>query len=535
MGLVSGTLLLMGWRAFWFLTDDAYIAFRYAHNAVHGLGLVWNPPPFAPVEGYTSFLWIALLSLAWIVTGLEPPVVANVLALAFGLVTFGMTLVWLFRVALPAALEPARPLLAGLALLGVVTNRTFLAWLSSGLETAMWNAWVLLWLLVISRRPPRTPAWTLALSTVTALLALTRPDGLLYVSATLGFLALARPECSFRRALPSLAPLAVVPLHLLWRHAKYGAWLPNTYFAKHVAAWPESGLRYLASFVLEYGVWVWLLLLALAVWRHGRAQGLKAWTSSWRDHAGLVVGVATLTAHVAYYTLLVGGDHFEYRVYSHLVPVLFVSAVWLAGRAFAAPAPAALAVALFVLASWPIPWVHWDQTHDLEGRDRTSDLIAPIAQRFPGLLAPVVSRWDDWQAWLIGHGVCMRHQEHREFHRAQLDRWPTRAEGSRISWAQRSVLAWDTVGVPGWVFPQVAILDLYGLNDRVVARGPLRDEAGGRRMAHDRKPPPGYARCFRPNVVVSARGDLRIAPREPAERTDERIRSCEARYWNAMQ
>ena len=50
-----------GWREFLFLTDDAFIAFRYASNSLRGFGLVWNPPPFAPVEGYTSFLWVVLL------------------------------------------------------------------------------------------------------------------------------------------------------------------------------------------------------------------------------------------------------------------------------------------------------------------------------------------------------------------------------------------------------------------------------------------------------------------------------------------
>ena len=45
-----------GWQLMWFLTDDAYISFRYLSNALRGYGLVWNPPPFQPVEGYISAL-----------------------------------------------------------------------------------------------------------------------------------------------------------------------------------------------------------------------------------------------------------------------------------------------------------------------------------------------------------------------------------------------------------------------------------------------------------------------------------------------
>ena len=53
-GAAALVLLYLGWKLFWFLTDDAYIAFRYVSNAHLGHGYVWNPPPFRPVEGYTS-------------------------------------------------------------------------------------------------------------------------------------------------------------------------------------------------------------------------------------------------------------------------------------------------------------------------------------------------------------------------------------------------------------------------------------------------------------------------------------------------
>ncbi len=64
--LVAATAsLIWGWRLFWFLTDDAFISFRYVSNSLAGHGYVWNAPPFRPVEGYTSFLWVALLDLVW--------------------------------------------------------------------------------------------------------------------------------------------------------------------------------------------------------------------------------------------------------------------------------------------------------------------------------------------------------------------------------------------------------------------------------------------------------------------------------------
>ena len=66
--LAGGAALVAGWQLFWFLTDDAFIAFRYVSNSQFGRGYVWNPPPFLPVEGYTSFLWVALLDGVWRLT-----------------------------------------------------------------------------------------------------------------------------------------------------------------------------------------------------------------------------------------------------------------------------------------------------------------------------------------------------------------------------------------------------------------------------------------------------------------------------------
>src|SRR5256885_2052719 len=83
LGAVVGLALLAlwGWRELWFLTDDAFITFRYISNRRLGLGYVWNAPPFRPVEGYTNFLWMVLLDGAWSLFGLAPPVASTVLSL----------------------------------------------------------------------------------------------------------------------------------------------------------------------------------------------------------------------------------------------------------------------------------------------------------------------------------------------------------------------------------------------------------------------------------------------------------------------
>ena len=363
----------------------------------------------------------------------------------------------------------------------------------------------------------------LGLTASAAAVALTRPDGLLFCAATLPLLALRVG----RRELPRAglwmlwgAPLLVVPFHLVWRYLSYGMWLPNTYYAKVTGAWPEAGLRYLACFALEYGLWLWLalgvgaLVAGIVVGRRksGDARREAAEGSGWRrflPYGERWIVCAALVAHIAYYTLIVGGDHFEYRVYSHLILWLFLSGAWFAARLGVRPALSASLVFFFVFVSWPIPWLHWSKTRALETRAETRGLTVALAAEFPPGLRAVVAQWDEWQEWLIRRSVGRRHQEHKIAYQAGAMFWPTREEGAEIAWEERAVLAIGGVGAAAWALPHVAIIDEFGLNDRVIAQNPVPTprprSAGGQRrvrvMAHERRPPPGYVECFLPNVI----------------------------------
>ncbi len=485
-------VLVVGWKTFWFLTDDAYIAFRYVSNHVLGLGYVWNAPPFAPVEGYTSFGWVLLLEAAWRWLGVDPPRSANVMSLLFAFGSLAVTFSMLQRT-IPDR-WPTRSRLAVLAifLAVLVGNRTFLAWASSGLETALFQFLLLLWVRAIvfgGRR--RLPIASVA----AAALALTRPDGLLFCGATLLVVVL-----EFDRAAPLLSslrttslrcvPFAAVAAHLVWRHATYGAWLPNTYQAKYLAPWPESGARYAFCFIVEYALWIPLVLLVLATARSFPTR------SRWSPATLVVIGA--ILGHFAYYTFVIGGDHFEYRVYVHLLPLVCVATAWaLAHLSFSPRRAIALALAFFV-ASLPIPWTHWAHSRRLTTRLETHIMFVPVAPAFPAPLSWFVRHFDDTQAWLIERHVCMRHQEHLVFWKKAVRNCPSREEGSLIPRDGLPVLAVGNVGVPAWMFPNVNILDLGGLNDRVIARTPARRDRL-RRMAHDRHPPAGYVESFRPN------------------------------------
>jgi arabinofuranosyltransferase len=138
--------------------------------------------------------------------------------------------------------------------------------------------------------------------------------------------------------------------------------------------------------------------------------------------------------------------------------------------------------------------------------------------------------WDDLEGWLIRHLVGLRHQEHKIFGEFQVARFPPRATGAQISGDGHPVLLYHTIGVPGWVLPNVAVLDWFGLNDAVIAHAkPTREASEDRQMAHDRGPPPGYFECFRPNVFVRKKQGLTMRPRAHPLTAGE-IRACEEKF-----
>jgi arabinofuranosyltransferase len=177
-------VVAIGWSVFWFLTDDAFIAFRYVSNSQLGFGYTWNPPPFRPVEGYSSFLWVVLLDLVWRVAGVEPPVSANLLSLFFACGSVCVTALVAWRMDLTGPMVRWRPLAISFVLAMVVTNRTFLTWTSSGLETALFNFLTLAWLFVFLYADGAPRTWVFTVSLLAALAHLARPEGVVFVAAT---------------------------------------------------------------------------------------------------------------------------------------------------------------------------------------------------------------------------------------------------------------------------------------------------------------------------------------------------------------
>jgi len=316
LGLLATLAVLVAHASFYrFLCDDAFISFRYAHNLAQGYGLVFNPG-FAPVEGYTNFLWVIVLA-AFDALGAKPEAVAPVLSILLTVLLWGLVAraalrvvpegPWRFAILLPTA--------------WLAVCRSVAVWSTSGLETRLFEVLVVagVFRLIedVARPESERPRFPVA-AALLALAALTRPDGMLIGGASMpaaaGLLAMRR-RLRFADAAAHAAVFGgIVGAHLLFRHAYYGEWVPNTYFAKVGGrAWWGMGGAYLTCFALEYAAWLWVPLIA---------AGVRGFVRDRRAEVPLLLAAAVVP-HVLY-VASIGGDHFEFRPVDLYFPFVFL-------------------------------------------------------------------------------------------------------------------------------------------------------------------------------------------------------------------
>ena len=501
---------LLGWmaEASWFLTDDAFISFRYVRNLLEGHGLVFNRGE--RVEGYSNFLWVLELALLWGVFGLRPEHAAPWLSVAFTVGTVAVMLWWVAR--LPALQH--RVLVAWMALGLVCSSATFAVWTSGGgLETRQFTFFVVVAVVCLSLyRESRRALLVVSLSLAAA--ALTRPEGPLFAVCCFAWYAVQRRVDTgqwgkgWRAAACLVIPVVVlVAGHYLFRYSYYGEWLPNTYYAKHVRPWYEAGLRYLWVAALETGLY---LLLPLAV---------VSLVKGWRGRRCLTYALPLLCigSHAAYIARI-GGDNFEYRPLDFYWPLLAVAAAvgivhlgsW-ASITFRRLAAGARTCALILF----LPVLFYSsamqgallvegvkaaeriiQPHLTLGRDNAGWLLA-----VPGM-SMLAATSDPLRLYLVRKLVGTRHSEHRNVAAKRIREWRPYEDMARDVIPLDAVMAQGAIGIQPFYLSDMRVVDVLGLADATVARNPVSRPNHRRIMAHDRKPPPGYLEKRGVNIYV---------------------------------
>ncbi len=282
---------LIVWRSY-FLIDDAFISFRYAKNWADGHGPVYNPGISAPVEGYSNFSWVALLTLGAL-AGASPVILSNVLSIAAATATVLLCYRFLTR-----RLE-LDGLSSGLATLALAALPCFGVWATGGLETALFGLLLFGCWYLLTANPDHAEVRRGALVGLLGIvLVLTRVEGFLWIAGLcLAAVVACRPSVPWKRLIIFVAVVAIGVLpHLFWRHSFYGEWVANTVQAKSgfSSLTLARGARSLATWGLLF-LWPVLVLASplLASTPRQRALGFSA----------LVMASGTLV-----YNLAVGGD-----------------------------------------------------------------------------------------------------------------------------------------------------------------------------------------------------------------------------------
>lgn len=461
-------------RHFWFLTDDAFIAFRYARNLANGFGLRYNPSELIPVEGYSDFLWILLCAifeyfrldmLVW------PPLASF---------SCGSLLLWLVYDVLRRHLELGLPT-AALATLALGCFPPFALWSTSGLETtpfALLIFAVFERLILRKRGPDAVGGGILGL-----LLSLIRLEGLAWFLVIM-FLAVVsqrrrpqgRDESSGHSLLPAVFIVGVgYACYFAWRYWYHQLPLPNTVYAKGEMT-PERllrGVNYAVTFVLTF---LTPLLMIPGTWlalhkprvRLGLATAAMAW--AFPAYAILVTGDFMVMGR-----FLIPG-----LAFNTILLAWMLNAVWgaSAARRGTATLIAAVTITLGLLPALPEPYTY----HPVPQTVREQF-------RFRHNVESYKTELDQWHA-----------------QSANTREWGIRGKALRayvdgLNWAEGepSYVA-GAVGAVGY-YSDLFIFDKHGLVTPEVARRATSRDEPLRSPGHDKYVPTEYFLKDRPTIL----------------------------------
>jgi hypothetical protein len=266
-----------------------------------------------------------LLAVLWkLPLGLDLLLRAKLVGIVCALATLVVAQRLARRLGLPVWAQAATPLLLAVHTSFVITG-------IHGMETILMTLLVTLsaYLFIGEWEAERSGSKRVGFGSAFALegCALTRPEGILFGLMALGLLVAGkRGRLNRRDARWLLALLVPVGVFLLWRHAYYGLWLPNTYYAKQLPAEIAvvSGGKYrLTTFFRDLSGHPVYIALALGWWA---LIGVGVTAGRFQRAPGLIVPL--LAGAQILFTLKSGGDGMAgWRFMASALPLLILLSV----------------------------------------------------------------------------------------------------------------------------------------------------------------------------------------------------------------
>lgn len=312
-----GCILFLQLKAIWpFTLDDMYITLRYAQHWANGDGLLWNIGA-EPVEGYSNFLLVVIATL-FIKVGIEPVVGLKIL----GIVGLFFTVVGIYCLS-RLWFSPKYSLCTVIWLL---IYRDEMIWVSSGLETMLYQAFVVFSVFFISYLLQHTKSlgsshkhfsWVF-LGLLLSLASYTRPEGIIWGAFILGLAIIQQCYIHYQISrrmfgfqlmkgwwLATITFVLFVGPYFFWRWQYYGLLLPNTVYCKGFA---NNYFLMLDKAYLQFA-WPFFLLGFAAQWLTKDIRLIFLWAPS-----------------VLYLFLLMHSDPvsaFDQRLFLPVIPLLF--------------------------------------------------------------------------------------------------------------------------------------------------------------------------------------------------------------------
>jgi hypothetical protein len=439
-----------------FMSDDAYISFRYARQLAEGHGLVFNVGD--RVEGYTNLLWVLWLT-PFERMHIDLALVSRLTSVASGIVLLALMLRLVER-----RLQPTFAVLTATGLFFALLPPVAV-WSTSGLETmpfALAYFGVFERLALDPERPRGVQAGLWGAAAV-----LLRADGAAWVLILIALAALSWTRtwstATMRGVWRAVGVVIVVTaVHVAWRHSYYGEWLPNTALVKGGFSMARIRRGIVAMAAITAAV-PWLAVVPVAALALARRPPLLA-----------VQALGVLACAVAV-VVEIGGDFMAMgRMLVPAMPFLAILAATLGMAIVRRVEPAASRQWVAVAVMVPLLVVP-----SLDGRRLPNSVVRRLNFRY---------------------GIPP--QTEVEFWRGMRDR---AAEGIELGAALRAnttpgeSLILGRIGAVGYT-TDLVILDVFGLVDREVARQPTsRTVLPG----HDKEVEPDFFMGRRPTYYAA--------------------------------